>query len=399
MAVRYCLRKGGDLLADDSNKFVINVAKDRTYQNQNKLYSEAYLKWRTDEKNPYAFSFVHDTREHSYIAGEGFVKRNSSVAEHIALYKCLGLLGVIMLVMLVFDMINYCLCSFVFPNSGANMVYYSQRHDVQCDISVGFAALFSALSVLRYVAAIIIFKAVTRIPLKVALPDTKVKTSQVCNSTVIMLLVMVIGKISGFVISNILSAVDLDSVYTYMFVSDNQYVQGISFLLNCLLLPILCEIFYRGFVLQTFRQFGDSYAILVSSIICGFSFYDLSYVGYAICCSVILGLFTIRTGSVNTAIVMHIVSTSCSYFITSLEIQNTSSAKIAELVVCTLITSAALVAYSRLNDVRNWSFNISSDPSEIPFSKKIRVMLSSNTIALWMVCSIILTILSARVIR
>lgn len=383
---------------NEKKDFVIDVAKDRTYQNQNEDYRKAYEKWRSEPDNPYAYSYVHDTREHSYVAGEGFLKYEPDAAEHAALHKCLGFLGVVMIVMFIFDLVNFLLVRYAFPNSTGNILYFSNKLSVDNEITVGFAVLFSIISVLRYIAAIVLFKTVTKIPVRVALPHSKNNSLMIFHSAIIMLLIMVIGRLATFMISRFMSVVNLDSVYIYMMHSDDPAVQAISSVLNCILLPILCEVFYRGFVMQTFRQFDDSFAVIVSAFVCGFTFYDFSYIGYAICCSVVLGIFTIRAGSVYTAIIMHICSSTVNYLLASLSLVNETWATIIETSVCTLITAGALVVYSKLNERKNWSYNISSDRSGMPFSKKIKVMISTNTLAVWLVCSLVLSIVGARVL-
>ena len=67
--------------------FVRNVAQERTYQNQDKAYDEAYFKWRADDKNQYSFNYVQDTREHSYMAGKGFIKHGADAAEQETLHN------------------------------------------------------------------------------------------------------------------------------------------------------------------------------------------------------------------------------------------------------------------------------------------------------------------------
>lgn len=388
---------------DNSKKnksFVIDVANERTYQNQNEGYNKAYTKWRSDIKNTYAYQYVQDTREHSYVAGEGFVQNKAGAAENIALRKCLGLMGIIMLTMLVFDSVNFFLAKTLNSHYTRNMVMFSDKeNNVKEDIPLWFAAAFAAISTAKYLIAILMVKLITKIPVKVSMPHTKNKTLMICNSVIVMLMVMVIGRIASFLISTFLGLFKIDTVYAFMMNSDDHRIKIISVCLNCIILPILCEVFFRGFVLQLFRQFGDTFAILVSSILCGFAFYDVAYIGYAICCSVILGLFTIRTGSIVTPILMHIFSTLCNYMLSNVALLNTVISRIVEISVCALIILLALIVYNRLANSESWSFNIQGDPSEISFSKKVMLLISTNTVALWLVCSIILTIAGTRILE
>lgn len=385
--------------SEKNKSFVIDVANERTYQNQDRDYNESYAKWRSNTENPYAYQYIQDTREHSYVAGEGYVHNKADAAENFALRKCLGLLGIIMLVMLGFDAVNFFLAKALNSQYAGNMVMFSEKQShTRANIPLWFAAAFAAISTAKYLVGILLLKMITKIPIKVALPHTKNKTLMICNSVVIMLMVMVIGRISNFVIAAVMSFFRIDSVYAFMMNSSDPRIIAISVCLNCIILPVLCEIFFRGFVLQLFRQFGDTFAILVSCVLCGFSFYDISYIGYAICCSVILGLFTIRTGSIFTPIFMHIFASSCNYFLSSVALRNTLTSKVVEIAVCTLIILLAMVVYSRLVKSESWSFNIHGDPSEMSFSKKVKLLLSTNTVALWLVCAVIFIIAGTRIL-
>ena len=75
------------------------------------------------------------------------------------------------------------------------------------------------------------------------------------------------------------------------------------YLIRVLLIPALLEEFlFRGVILRSLRQFGDSFAILVSAVSFGLIHYNLSrdLKGFAL--GLALGYFVIRSGSVWTAV-------------------------------------------------------------------------------------------------
>ena len=377
--------------------FVRNVARERTYQNQDKEYDEAYFNWRNDDNNQYSYNYVHDSREHSYMAGRGFIRHGADTAEQAALHNCLRLLGAVMLVMLLFDVINYLLAAYLNNGVPTNVVYYSER------IRMGGASLpacliGSGISLLKYVTAFVIYHLRTHLPAKVALPHGNSGATGIFkfNAVVIMMMIVVIGRLSNSTLSKILGFVKVDSIYIYMFDSSDKGAVWFSLIYNCLLLPVLCELFFRGLVLQSFRQFGDSFAVVVSAVACGLSFYDISYMGYAILCSVVIGVFTVRSGSILTAILMHSVTTTVNYLLVYVGMINSSTGRILSITVYMLICAGALVVYSQLNSRKGWSFNIDRGESELPFTKKVELMLSSNTVALWFVCAIVMTIASMK---
>lgn len=386
------------MAGENDKSFVRNIARDRTYQNQNKEYDEAYFKWCADESNPYSFNYVQDTREHSYTAGKGFTRHAADTAEQATLQNCLRLLGAVMLVMLLFDVLGYLLSIYINGGDLYNVIYYSERDSIR-NTSIIPCVIFSAIGVLKYVAAIIIYHAKNKLPFKVAMPTGNPSGSFGFNSVIIMLMVVVTGKISNSILAWILGFVNVDSVYIYMFNSTKISAQVISFLYNCIILPVLCEIFFRGLVLQSFRQFGDAFAVIVSAISCGLSFCDVSYIGYAMLCSLVIGVFTIRSGSIITAITMHSITTTVGYLLVFVGMISSSTGMLLSNAIYIVICAGALIAYSRLNRSKSWSFNIDRGDSELSLAKKMEIMLSSTTVAMWLVGAIVLTIMTMRILE
>lgn len=375
--------------------FVRNVARDRTYQNQNEEYDEEYFKWCADETNPYSFNFVQDTREHSYKAGRGFIKRGADTAEQGALHNCLRLLGGTMLIMLLFDVINYLLTFLLNDGQPCNAVYYSHRGSIG-NASVAACILCSAVNTMKYAAAIFIYHVRIRLPKKVALPRGNTSGSFKLNAVIIMLTIAVAGRLSSSLLSYILGYVNVDSTYIYMFDSTRISAQVISLIYNCIVIPALCEILFRGLVLQSFRQFGDAFAVIVSAFACGISFCDVSYVGYAILCSLVIGVFTVRSGSIAMAIVMHSVSSTINYLLVFVNSMSAGAGRILSYSIYMVICAGMLVTYTTLSKKINRSFNIDQHGSELSLPKKIELMLSSNTVVIWLVCAIVMTILTMR---
>ena len=107
-------------------------------------------------------------------------------------------------------------------------------------------------------------------------------------------------------------------------------------------------------------------------------------------------MFTVRSGSIVTAILMHTVTSTVNYMLIYAGLLNPSTGRSLSIAVYMLICAAALTVYSKLNSNKAWSFNIERNESELPFTKKVELMLSSNTVALWFVGAIVVTILTMR---
>ncbi|MBR1383928.1 MAG: CPBP family intramembrane metalloprotease, partial [Ruminococcus sp.] len=305
---------------------------------------------------------------------------------------------IVMMVFFVFDVVIYLIMAYMGYGEMCNVVYYSQRYQLNRGLPLLPVAVYTVLTVVKFITAISVFRLKTKVPLTVALPRTGAGFVVNFNSVAIMLMIMVVGLISNSLLDKILSVFHVDSVYIYMFPGSSTGVMVLSIILNCLILPVLTEVLFRGFVMQSFRQFGDSFAVIVSSLVCCLTFYDLSYIGYSLCCSIVIGLFTIRTGSLKTAVWMHVISTSVNYLLTLIGSYSSSAGRVLEIMVFLLICASALMVYSRLNNFKDWSYNIDHQSSEVTFDKKIEQIFSSNTIVLWFVLVIIMTIVGMKIL-
>ena len=207
-------------MADHKNNdkdFVIDVAKERSYPEQSKEYSQAFSKWREKKDNPYAYNFVHDTREHSYVADEGYLNRKADVSERMALYKCLGLLGAVLLVMTGIDVIHAVILNLLEPEIDSTYVYYTDKSIGNINMPLSHIIILAVFDVLKYIMPAVIFVLITKIPREVAFPRVKNKANTVSFSVFIMLVILILVRICKYGTAKVFSLFHLDCIYIYLF--------------------------------------------------------------------------------------------------------------------------------------------------------------------------------------
>jgi len=168
------------------------------------------------------------------------------------------------------------------------------------------------------------------------------------TAVVIMMVIIVVGRVGQYILSLLFSAVHLDGIYSIFVFSEDPVVALVSFAFFAIIVPIMQEIVFRGVFLQTFRQFGDTFAIMITAVVNGLCYYDITYLPFVVCCTAVLGLFTIRTGSVFTAISMSICAHITNFVLSYIVLYDLPYAKIAEVIICTVIVGVSLVMYSKL---------------------------------------------------
>lgn len=382
-----------------NKKRMINVAKDRTYQNQSKDYYNKFFKWRADENNEYGYNFRQDNNEHSYVEGAGFLKARPETEERKALTKCLSLLGISMLVIVFIDACQYFIFNVLTSEINGNLTYFSDIKITE-NAGVGMTFLSGVMSCIRLLIPAIIFKSISKIPMTIAAPKSQRNKKFTYSAVIIMLVICAIGKIFNYIMAWLCSSfLSLDTIFSFISFSKNPYIFLINIILNCILAPIIYEFFFRGLVLQTFRQFDDFYAIVLTSIFSGLTYYDLPNIGLGITQGVVLSLFTIRTGSLSTAMIMSVSAHLFTYLTNFLSIMSGKYGNMIESCIFAFIVGLSILVYSKLMATGEWSFNIKSDPSQLSLRNKLKLVFGVVTSVLWAFGFIMLVFISAKVIR
>lgn len=383
---------------EDNKKYLIDIAKEKTYPNQFDDYHKEFSEWRTRSDNPYGYSFVHDVREHTYVDGEGYYQKKADAAEKIALTKCLGLLGASLLVMLFIDAVISFVFYKLYNDSSIFDVRYSEIENVTTYFSPLNAALFGAATTFKYIAGLWIFVHFSQIPRKVAIPlpkDAKVSKSGIY----LILVIMVMGKVGSYLINIIFGWMNVDCVFTLGFHNpDSVFSDAIYVFFNCVLVSIFSEFLFRGAILQLFRQFGDTYALIVSVITFSLTYYDISSICYASLLAAVLGLFTLKTGSIKTAVIMRIVESISSYAVSCVILDNYSNGRVVIVCIYAFIATVAAFVFSRLMCNGKLDFRMRNDSSEIDNGAKLRLFVTNTSITLWLVAVLGMVVLMVRFI-
>lgn len=236
----------------NTKDYMIDVAQDTTYQNQSDDYKKSFAKWRSNPQNSFGFQFIHDTREHSYIDGEGFVPHKAEVAERISMLKCCSLLGICLVVMLAIDFLNYFIVNKYAPDTTGTFVYFSQTDGGYGRYGVGMTFILGLLFAAKFVVPGLIFKIVTKIPNKVVFANSKGYEKMRGTAVVIMMVIIVVGRVGQYILSLLFSAVHLDGIYSIFVFSDDPVVALVSFAFFAIIVPIMQEIVFRGVFCRLF---------------------------------------------------------------------------------------------------------------------------------------------------
>ena len=378
--------------------YLIDVAKQHKYRNQSEEYQRKYLQWRTDPKNPFGYTFVHDSRIRTYVDGEGFLEETGESSERTALKNCYRVMGAALLIMVSVAFVRYLVMLLVFGISYGGRAYHSEISVDNDALSTTAAYTMLTLNILEYLLPIIFLKAATRMPTKIAVPLRKSKNFSSVSAVMMMLVIMAIGRVVNNVLAKLLIYVNVDIPYYDYIKTASPAAAIICSLGQHVLIAILIEIILRGYLLQMMRQFGDEFAVFITAIAGCLMLYDITQMGYMFCVGIFTGTVTIRSGSIKSACIMRIIARYVNYLITfSASLTEPYLASVIDLTACGLILLSAIPIYINLNKRRRWSFDVSSADTTISQSDKLRMMLTSGWFWFWLLPSLAMTVLLIRI--
>ena len=378
--------------------YMVDVASSREYMYQNAAYRDAFTRWRNDRKNKFGYRFVHDSREHTYIDGGGFADKQLITAETGALHACLQFLGALMLLYFAVEQILFFVLKANFERVHIDRVYYSMRNIDNIAPSKE-VYLFCSMRILLLLIPLFIMVQYVKLPRDVGIPNSKTDKRVLLYAFTITMVMSVCFRFLDYGLTHLLRTARIDvTFYTYL-QTDTEQAQIFYFITQLIVCPVLTEILFRGYLLQMFRQFGDNFAIFISSLAAALVYHDISKVMYVFSLGIVLGIITVRNGSIYPTIFIQLAMTNITMLLNSLagEVTNLFN-RLTELTACFLILAVffplMLITRSRLET----PFRLRRDNTELSFAQKLRQLLNSARTVIWLIVMLLATILSVTFI-
>ena len=271
-----------------------------------KEYAEDYRRWRSENSNSYGFFYRSGKDEYTYQDGIGFIDKTPEITELTSLYNVNRLISNI--VMLYFIMIT------VLPIFLPKLISDVTGADIGFDIiSRAYYGNSRSVLIYRYITEIIeklipiaITGAAAKMSLKVMFP-MKISNPPLFGICIpSALLIAAAGSMFIIPSSVVLAGLGIDTSQSVL-VSGSAGTVAFTVILLVVITPLLNELIIHGTMLQLLRQFGDGYALVVTSVITAVCTEDIRTAVYYFVLSAVIGYFTLRTGSVITAVVMRSV--------------------------------------------------------------------------------------------
>ncbi len=291
--------------AQHSNK-IINVIDEFDYSTQNESYNEQFRKWRRKKENKFSFSFSSNKNESVFIDGKGFVSENAVSAEKKILSRIFCTVGNAMLIWLVTDTIILKFLIKFFSIIGINVHnnFFSTGiygGSIEIVISIIIVSLIKMLVTMLYMHKQF------RVPLKVEFMHTMNHPSGLVTAISLALVVCTI--------INIPSAFSVETKEIYSFfrnIDADVSVWGqaeflVYTIFDIIVISILSGMIFCGAMFAVCRQFGDLFAIIITSLTAALLTHNFNDMAAVFLISAIGSYGMLRSGSIFTPIAVSIV--------------------------------------------------------------------------------------------
>jgi len=290
----------------------ITGRKIASLRQQDKKYKESYLKWQMEHRDDIGFYLSDKAGEYTYRQGEGFINQNPEASESFVLdrvHTTIAISLISCLIMRIFCVIilPYAVIDMHIAADMTQMGYFSGN--TLSSVVINYISQFA-----RYLVPIIFVMLQIKIPRSLAFP-TEIRNKPLFFESIPA--VMVVYGISVVFSGGYYVILDKLNIETQIYVplSDNRTVFMLNVLLITVIVPILNELLVRGIFMQMLKQFGDGYALIITAIISAFMEGSVRSVFIVFTCALLLGYFSLRTGSIITPIIMKIALSSLSFWI------------------------------------------------------------------------------------
>ena len=281
---------------------------------QDKEYNEIYRKWRIEHKKDFGFYFLDNSDELTYRDGEGFITESPQAAERSAFTEIHSLLAKFLCIYSVLNLIVPAVSGIITAPEFDIPLFRSLSALVSGNEFVYVAVDYFVRISVRILPLYYLMKKIN-MPKKIFMP-TKIYNKPLFNIAAPMaMLTFGIATILSNIQHTSAALLGVDPTFSLR-IPHNKICLILSAFLTVVIVPIISEIVHHGIILQILKQFGDGYALIVTSIIAALTTGNFHIFLFTFTVMLITGFFVVRSGSIITGFIMRIIISGSVYFIT-----------------------------------------------------------------------------------
>jgi len=319
------------------------------------------------------FQYPPNTGDYTYIHGFGFIPITAQDKERNALRSTFSGVSVGLLIFMLLELIVPIVARDVLNSSAAVSGWAGMLQSEE------LAQIITLLSVIICsIACFAAIKCMIKIPFSVAIPHRVPTLSYWVCSAAIFQGILSLGIFVSQFTERLLSSIGVFPVYNDLIIPSSK-LSAVMLVLNLsLITPVFEELIFRGIVMQSLRRFGDGFAVLISAVAFALLHRNPFSFPYAFLSGLLFGFFAIKSHSLFIPIFLHSINNGIAVMFELLSVTMSDTDYTIFFNIFLLFSlAAAVVGCLYLLKTRQNAFLISSAPTELPFSKKLKVVFSS----------------------
>lgn len=356
---------------NENKKSVINVVGEFDYSTQNDAYNDKFKKWRQKKDNPYAFSFEANTNEKVYVDGKGFIDRSAEDAEKEVLTRIFYVIGIGALMCIVFE--NFLgklgiaaseLLGFNIHNNFFSSSIYGDRIEIVTAVIL--------ISTLKIAVPLLFIRSRFRLPARVEFMGGMKNSLALLGAISITLIICTAASLPNAYSS------ESKEIYDYFRSIDadvsvwDQSEFLIYTVFDVIIMSLLTEMLFRGAMFGVLRQFGDLFAIMITSVTAAILTQDLRAMPVVFLISLTASYGMLTSGAIFTAVAVSIVYKMYNLAILVLETDPTEKMPLTRniFMIITLIAGIIGFVIFWLGSVRRKKVRLAHYSSELPLWRR-----------------------------
>ncbi len=284
----------------------ISVIDDFDYSTQSESYNREFIKWRRKKNNLFAFSYEVNKNESIYVDGRGFVVKNAVDAESEVLVRIFYILGLALIAYVVLDTLFRKGLIMVLSRVGVD-IHSNFFSDSLYGGSKEIVTVLMIVTLLKVLIPAAYLQKRFALPRVVELMRTMHDPAGLVGAIAATLILCVATSLPNAYSS------EPTEIYTYFrnLNADIEVWGQFEFLVyslfDIIVLSIFSEVFFRGAMFAVLRQFGDIFAVIITSVTAAMLTMDLREAPTMFCISLIASIGMLYSGSIFTAIAVNII--------------------------------------------------------------------------------------------
>ncbi len=283
-----------------------SVIDDFDYSTQGASYNKKFISWRKRSVNPFSFRFEKIRNESVYIDGRGFVVDSADSAEHDALIRIFYVLGIACLMWVVIDTIFSKILVFGLEKIGFD-IHSAFMSSTLYGGGVEIVSVLAASAFLKVFVPFFYLRKRFKLPKQVELMSSANRAAGIVGAIAMVLIISTVTSLPSAYSS------ETKEIYEY-FASLNTDVSVwgqreylFYTIFDIVIMSALSEMFFRGAMFAVLRQFGDPFAIIVTSLTAGLLTQNFQEMLTVILISIVASWGMLRSGTIFTAIASSII--------------------------------------------------------------------------------------------